>query len=95
MKQEDIGIKIKVFGNVYIGSDKHEFHLYKLHNKKDKDGNDIETKEYLSHYSTLIGLLNNFPNIYIKNYSTAKSVEELKNDLKEIYKILDELNLKI
>ena len=90
-KNEDLeyGINIHLFKNIYIGSDRYEYFIYKLEERKDKNGNMEEWKDRLCHYSKLDSLLNHLTDFYIRNFSKAKNFEELKEDIKYIQNILD------
>lgn len=89
MEKHEIGIKIHLFNNIYLGSDKYEYHLYTL--KNDKKGNEI--KSYLCHYSRLESLIDGMMDFYLKNFSNADTIEKLKKDINEVSEIIKKIKI--
>jgi len=90
----DRGININVFDNVYITSNQYEYQLYQMKKVKNKEGDLIDSKSVVGHYSTLNYLLQNFLDIYLKNFSNAQTIEELKDDVKKVYQLIEKVKLR-
>jgi len=54
----------------------------------------IDSKSVIGHYSTLNYLLQNFLDIYLKNFSNAQTIEELKDDVKKVYQLIEKVKLR-
>lgn len=92
-EENEMGMMIPIVKNLFISCNIHEFHLCEI--IKNKAGEDVKSVLQYCHYSTLESLLKKFPDFYLKKFSVAKSITELKNDLNEIKKILENVNLKL
>lgn len=87
-------MKINLFGDVFIGSNKHEFFIYEIKKVKSKEGDLVDFKTVHGHYSTLKSLFQSLIDVHLKSFVEVESFDELKKEIIFINKLIEENYIK-